>query len=437
MIRSGARALLRPVFDRLEARIGPVDARVDRLEHRVDALATPAPVDARAAVPDDVLSAWIDERFRASANGGPRFYEPLAGMLKAAHERRIELLGELPLPPLEDAVCVDYGVGSWGFACIFPRLQHCRHAIGIDISQAAIDESERISATGQQPYGDRYQYLTSVGTSIALPDGSADVVFAGEAIEHVEDTPAFVDEVHRILRPGGTFIVTTPNADAELYKARGERYCVGPEHTALMSYDELVALLAPSFELVVAKGYCASRYPDVDDAATSDEEARALVHLHEDRPDLASNIVCLFRRRDGYRAAHHEQRTIDGQSPELRRLGRWETVPLAGPMHGIRAPGESGEQIEVEAPADDAILLFWEHPWGGIAEIEAGGARHEVDLYGPVGGFRRVLLRDLGGTRQRIAVRSTGRRNPASQACQVIFFRACLDTAEPREGAGA
>ena len=43
------------------------------------------------------------------------------------------------------------------------------------------------------------------------PDGSFECVLLGEVIEHVPDPDALLAEIHRVLVPGGTFIVTTPN----------------------------------------------------------------------------------------------------------------------------------------------------------------------------------------------------------------------------------
>lgn len=42
-------------------------------------------------------------------------------------------------------------------------------------------------------------------------NASFDVVFAGEVIEHVGDVDHFTTEILRVLRPGGSLIVTTPN----------------------------------------------------------------------------------------------------------------------------------------------------------------------------------------------------------------------------------
>jgi ubiquinone/menaquinone biosynthesis C-methylase UbiE len=46
---------------------------------------------------------------------------------------------------------------------------------------------------------------------IDFDDNTFDIIFAGEIIEHIYDTDLFVQEIKRILKPNGKFIVTTPN----------------------------------------------------------------------------------------------------------------------------------------------------------------------------------------------------------------------------------
>ncbi|HTY97429.1 MAG TPA: class I SAM-dependent methyltransferase [Solirubrobacteraceae bacterium] len=43
-----------------------------------------------------------------------------------------------------------------------------------------------------------------------LPDAGFDVVWAGEVIEHVTDTAGWLSEVRRVLRPGGSLLLSTP-----------------------------------------------------------------------------------------------------------------------------------------------------------------------------------------------------------------------------------
>jgi ubiquinone/menaquinone biosynthesis C-methylase UbiE len=44
-----------------------------------------------------------------------------------------------------------------------------------------------------------------------LADASFDAVWAGEVIEHVADTAAWLSEVRRVLRSGGRLLLTTPS----------------------------------------------------------------------------------------------------------------------------------------------------------------------------------------------------------------------------------
>jgi SAM-dependent methyltransferase len=46
---------------------------------------------------------------------------------------------------------------------------------------------------------------------LTLPDQCIDVAYSVEVLEHLEDQFLFFREVHRVLRPGGRFILTTPN----------------------------------------------------------------------------------------------------------------------------------------------------------------------------------------------------------------------------------
>jgi 2-polyprenyl-6-hydroxyphenyl methylase/3-demethylubiquinone-9 3-methyltransferase len=45
--------------------------------------------------------------------------------------------------------------------------------------------------------------------SLPLPDEAADVVSAGEILEHVRDVAGVVGEACRVLRPGGTLVIDT------------------------------------------------------------------------------------------------------------------------------------------------------------------------------------------------------------------------------------
>lgn len=52
------------------------------------------------------------------------------------------------------------------------------------------------------------------GSGLPVASGSVDVVVMSEVIEHLVDTDAALDEARRLLRPGGTLLLSTPNLAA-------------------------------------------------------------------------------------------------------------------------------------------------------------------------------------------------------------------------------
>jgi len=49
---------------------------------------------------------------------------------------------------------------------------------------------------------------------LEFPDNMFDVVTAGEIIEHIFDIDLFLEEIHRVLKPKGRLVLTTPNLAA-------------------------------------------------------------------------------------------------------------------------------------------------------------------------------------------------------------------------------
>ena len=78
------------------------------------------------------------------------------------------------------------------------------------------------------------------GTRLAFPDASVGAVVAFEVIEHVDDPPAFLAEVWRVLEPGGVAVLSTPNAVHTSTDGKpGD-----PSHQREYTPDELRAVLA-------------------------------------------------------------------------------------------------------------------------------------------------------------------------------------------------
>jgi SAM-dependent methyltransferase len=75
---------------------------------------------------------------------------------------------------------------------------------GADVAEAALDR-----ARARHP-GIEFRRVPFDGP-LPFADGSFDLVWASEVIEHVADTARCFSEVRRVLAPGGRLLITTPN----------------------------------------------------------------------------------------------------------------------------------------------------------------------------------------------------------------------------------
>jgi 2-polyprenyl-6-hydroxyphenyl methylase / 3-demethylubiquinone-9 3-methyltransferase len=98
------------------------------------------------------------------------------------------------------AVLVDVGCGA-GLLAPHVAGKGYRH-VGVDLVTSALEQAAVHGVAAVR--GD--------ATRLPLPDGCADVVSAGEVLEHVTDLATVVAEACRVLRPGGLLVADTINA---------------------------------------------------------------------------------------------------------------------------------------------------------------------------------------------------------------------------------
>jgi ubiquinone biosynthesis O-methyltransferase len=82
--------------------------------------------------------------------------------------------------------------------------------IGVDVSAGAIGIAKRHAASSGLPI----RYLVASGEELPLPDASVDCVVCVDVLEHVHSLDQVLDEIRRVLRPGGVFLFDTINRTA-------------------------------------------------------------------------------------------------------------------------------------------------------------------------------------------------------------------------------
>jgi 2-polyprenyl-3-methyl-5-hydroxy-6-metoxy-1,4-benzoquinol methylase len=130
-----------------------------------------------------------------------------------------------------DAAC-GTGYGSSELARVASRV------VGVDVDERAV-------AYARSRYGgDNVEFETMDVAALRFGDASFDVVVSFETIEHVADGGAFLGEVVRVLRPPGTFVVSTPNA------AHTTEEPENPFHRVEYAREDFLQLLSRHFEAV-------------------------------------------------------------------------------------------------------------------------------------------------------------------------------------------
>ncbi|WP_436926960.1 class I SAM-dependent methyltransferase [Halosimplex amylolyticum] len=179
------------------------------------------------------------------------------------------------LPDLDGKRVLDVGCGDGYYAA---RLaDRGADVLGVDVSAAMVE-------TARERYGDRTEFRQGdISAGLGFVDaGSVDLVCCQHVLSHVPDLDPVAAEFARVLRPGGTAVLSTHHPFHEYLVVRDESY---PDTRAIDDLDARPAVRAetrpPTYgETERYELYWGGTVPaeDADGGGTGDDEIPATFH---------------------------------------------------------------------------------------------------------------------------------------------------------------
>lgn len=178
----------------------------------------------------------------------------------------------------KNKVILELGCGGAGVAAF--HVTNAKHIIATDLSEVALQQGREFFVGRSEL---EFRWLDA--EVMSLPNESVDIVIAKEVMEHLPNPGKCISEIHRVLKPGGLFLFSTPNGDSlhlRLNRKLGhpDFMCSG-DHIKEYGYTEMVRMLAAGgLSIAHSEGVLLMPYhyvegvfpPAVDALESSDEE---------------------------------------------------------------------------------------------------------------------------------------------------------------------
>ncbi|MCP9757088.1 class I SAM-dependent methyltransferase [Lacihabitans sp. CCS-44] len=132
---------------------------------------------------------------------------------------------------------LELGCG-WGRG-VEKLISNCDHFTGLD-------KNEPLIKALQEKHPKHYFNTANLPLLTEFEDNTFDFIVTFQVIEHIQDDHKFLQEAHRVLKPGGKILLTTVNKEYSLSR--------NPWHIREYKTNELKSLMLKYFKTLDAKG---------------------------------------------------------------------------------------------------------------------------------------------------------------------------------------
>ncbi|HFU76308.1 MAG TPA: class I SAM-dependent methyltransferase [Arcobacter sp.] len=149
----------------------------------------------------------------------------------ARYKNVINIL-KLELPSLKKKRVLDIGCGDGVLSYLISKEGAV--VSGIDYSGIAIEFAK------EKTKGLDINYVQGSAYALPFDDDSFDIIVSSDVIEHLEDVPKYLSEINRVVRDGGSVVLSTP--------IRYTEHPLDKEHVVEWFKDEYKEVIAQQFD---------------------------------------------------------------------------------------------------------------------------------------------------------------------------------------------
>lgn len=226
--------------------------------------------------------------------------------------------------------------------------QAAARVTGIDLSPEAIGHAQRAYAGMRN-----LEFVRASCTRLPLADASIEVAVSFETLEHIEGQAQFLDELARVLKPGGVLLLSCPNK----VEYSDKRAHANEFHVRELYREELAELVAARFPFSEWYGQRPTFYsviaPEAPEAARGElvevEEAAA----SQPARSLSHPLYFLL-------AASRDPQALESVPPAVSVLadrGDWIYHDYEKAYREMRAAVERADELQRQAAQREAELL--------------------------------------------------------------------------------